>query len=113
MKTRDEVKELISNRYVSEITRIILFDNDSEIKDFTKWSKLELLTFYNYWKKYDDFNNQLTMKSTKQQMRIIINNIIRNMIRQLMFNNGDLTQKDMLDYMTIKRREIIINELIN
>lgn len=112
MKTRDEIKE--SNvKCFSEIIKNILFDNDDEIKDFLKWTKPELLEFYKDWKHYDESDDLLTMRSPKHHMRKIVGGIIRNMIHQLMFNDGDLSQKDMLDYITIKRREKIIDELIN
>ena len=49
MKTADEIKKLNGFEYTSEVSKIILFNNDSEIKPFLKWTKLELLAFYNEW----------------------------------------------------------------
>lgn len=116
MKTIDEIKKLDGFEFISEISKIILFSN--ELKEFGKWTKPELLAFYREWKHYEDWDEDgvhiLTMKSTKQQMRIIVGRILGNMIRQVVFNNGgsDLSRKDILDYITTKRREILIDELL-
>lgn len=122
MKTIDEIKELNGYEYTSEVSKIILFGNDSEIKDFMKWTKPVLLEFYKDWKHYYVFDRdgvfELTMRSPKFQMRYIVNDILYNMIREKVSDNvgipsHKISREVVLDYITTERRDIIINELIN
>ena len=122
MKTTKEIKELGGNEYISEVAKIILFGNDSEIKPFIKWTKPFLLAFYKDWKHYGDFDKdgvyELTMRSRKDHMRHIVRGILSNMIKKVVsdnvgINKWDVSREDVLDYTTTIRREILIDELIN
>lgn len=118
MKTTDEIRKLGGNEYINEVSKIILFGNDNEIKDFIKWTKPELWSFYEDWSRYDKYNDVLTMKWTKPEMRSIVGGVLHNMVRQVVSDNVGIpsykiTREDVLDYLTTIRREIIINELIN